>query len=52
MTDTTIATDKPPTDPRPPCEVCGSLDHTPGLHDSSEPSGSGGTSAPTGHHDS
>jgi hypothetical protein len=43
MTDTTVATDKPPTDPRPPCEKCGSTNHTTGYHDSSEP---------TGYHDS
>lgn len=52
MTDTTIADEKPPpTDPRPPCETCGSRDHTTGHHDSDEPTG-GGTSSPTGHHDS
>lgn len=39
MTDTTIATDKPPTDPRPPCEICGSADHTNGFHESVEPTG-------------
>jgi hypothetical protein len=45
MTDTTIATDKPPVDPRPPCEVCGSGDHTTGYHDN------GGDNQPTGYHD-
>lgn len=52
MTDTTVTEEKPPpTDPRPPCELCGSTDHTTGHHDSGEPTG-GGTSSPTGHHDS
>jgi hypothetical protein len=53
MTDTTVATDKPPTDPRPPCGTCGSTAHTTnGHHESDEPTGSGGTSSPTGHHES
>jgi hypothetical protein len=46
MTDTTVATDKPPTDPRPPCTVCGSTAHTAGYHDNENP-----TSQPTGYHD-
>jgi hypothetical protein len=48
MTDTTAATDKPPTDPRPPCTVCGSTAHTSGYH---ENGGDGGTRQPTGYHE-
>jgi hypothetical protein len=49
MTDTTIASDKPPTDPRPPCTVCGSREHTTqGHHDNEEPTGG---ASPMGHHD-
>jgi hypothetical protein len=47
MTDTTQASDKPPTDPRPPCTVCGSKDHTAGFHEN----GGGGTATPTGFHE-
>jgi hypothetical protein len=47
MTDTTIATDKPPTDPRPPCDVCGSNTHPTGQHDNDEPTGG----SPMGQHD-
>jgi hypothetical protein len=46
MTDTTIAKNDDPTDPRPPCERCGSTDHTTGFHDSST------ENQPTGFHDS
>jgi hypothetical protein len=46
MTDTTIAGEKPPpTDPRPPCDICESTDHTTGHHDN------GADNQPTGHHD-
>ena len=53
MTDTTSATDKPPTDPRPPCTVCGSTAHTAGYHengggDTAEPAGFHENSVPTG----
>ncbi len=46
MTDTTTSTDKPPTDPRPPCTICGSTTHTAGYHDNDTP-----TSQPAGYHD-
>ena len=53
MTDTTVSTEKPPpTDPRPPCEVCGSQDHTKGYHDSESPTGYHDSSVPVGYHDS
>lgn len=48
MTETTIATDGTPTDPRPPCSICGSTKHTTGQHDNGEPTG--GVS-PMGQHD-
>lgn len=51
MTDTTVG-DKPPTDPRPPCEICGSIDHTTGVHDPAGPTGYHDNSEPTGYHDS
>jgi hypothetical protein len=48
VTDTTTATDKPPTDPRPACSVCGSRDHTTGYHEN----GGGDTgSQPNGYHE-
>jgi hypothetical protein len=45
MTDTTIAKNDDPTDPRPPCDKCGSTDHTTGYHDNKV------ETAPTGYHD-
>ena len=47
MTDTTVASDKPPTDPRPPCSICGSTDHTTGHHEN----GGEPTATPLGHHE-
>ena len=34
---------KPPTDPRKPCSICGSTDHTTGYHE--------GSVSPTGYHE-
>jgi hypothetical protein len=34
-----MSSPKPPTDPRPPCSVCGDTTHTKGYHDSKEPAG-------------
>jgi hypothetical protein len=45
MTDTTIAKNDDPTDPRPPCDKCGSTDHTTGYHDNKVETG------PAGYHD-
>lgn len=43
MTDTTIATEKEPTNPQPPCDECGSTTHTTGHHE--------GNAEPMGHHE-
>jgi hypothetical protein len=47
MTDTTVADEKPPpTDPRPPCGICESTDHTTqGHHENGSDPGT------TGHHE-
>lgn len=47
MTDTTIAQDPTPTDPRPPCAKCQAMDHTTGQHDNDQPAGV----SPMGQHD-
>jgi len=33
MSEQRAMSDKPPTDPRPKCGICGSTDHTTGFHD-------------------
>jgi hypothetical protein len=44
--------DKTPTDPRPPCPICGSTEHRAGAHEGAGPTGYHDNSEPTGYHDS
>lgn len=44
---------KPPTDPRKPCEICDSTEHTTGYHESGSPQSNNESGvSPQGYHES